>query len=141
MATIKTILAKKGSNTVSVSPHVSVRDAAGEMIDANVGCLLIAEGGRLVGIFTERDLLWRVVGSGKDPDETLIGQVMTSPVRTCSPDDDIAQCFDMLQTSSFRHLVVAEGGKPAGLISIRDVALALHGPISGITHEDVTSAA
>lgn len=140
MATIKSILAKKSSDIISVSPDVSVRDAAGEMIDANVGCLVVADAGRVVGVFTERDLLWRVVGSGKDPDRTPISDVMTSPVHTCSPDDDVAHCFDILQTSSFRHLVAAEEGRPVGMISIRDVALALHGPISGVTHADVTSA-
>lgn len=127
MATVAEILEQKGSDVVSVLSSWTVRQVAEKMIEANVGCVLVEEDEKVIGIFTERDLLRRVIGAAKDPDAALIGEVMSSPVRSCAPDAGIDDCFDILTTSGFRHLMVAEGNEPVGVISLRDVALVLRG--------------
>ena len=125
MLTVERILLEKGSDVVAVLPNSTVRQAVGKMIEANVGCLLVEEYDKAVGVFTERDLLIRVVGEGKDPDATLIGEVMSSPVRTCKPSDDANECFDLLTAKKFRHLIVLDNNEAVGVISLRDVALTL----------------
>ena len=125
MPTVESILLEKGSDVVAALPGDTVRQAVGKMIEANVGCLLIEEGEKAVGIFTERDLLRRVVGEGKAPDATLISEVMSSPVKSCKPSDDVNECFGLLGTEKFRHLAVLDNDEPVGVISLRDVALVL----------------
>ncbi len=125
MLTVESILLKKGSDVIAVLASATVRDAVAKMIEANVGCVVVEEDSEVVGIFTERDLLRRVVGGDKDPATTLISEVMSSPVQSCSPADDINHCFDLLNASSFRHLAVLDNDEAVGVISLRDVALAL----------------
>ena len=125
MPTVESILLKKGSDVIAVSANTTVRKAVDKMIEANVGCVLVEKDGKAVGIFTERDLLRRVVGDDKGLDNTPIGEVMSSPVQSCQPGDDIDACFDQLNTSSFRHLAVLDRDEPVGVISLRDVALVL----------------
>jgi len=125
MATVEQILERKGSDVVSVLSSWSVRRTVQQMIEANVGSVLVEAEGRVVGIFTERDLLGRVVGAGRDPEATRIEEVMSSPVRWCAPDAEVSACFDTLRGNSFRHLMVADGGEPVGVISLRDVAWVL----------------
>lgn len=126
MATVEQILLEKGSDVIGVRCNVTVRQAVAKMIEANVGCLIIEEDTKVVGIFTERDLLRRVVGEGKDPDATLIAEVMTSPVSSCKPSDLVGDCFSTLSSSEFRHLLVLDNEEPVGVISLRDVSLVLH---------------
>lgn len=125
MSTVETILLEKGSDVIAVLPGETVRQAVGKMVEANVGCLLVEENDKAVGIFTERDLLRRVVGEGKDPDATLISEVMSSPIRSCQPADDADECFDRLIAEKFRHLAVLDNDEPVGVVSLRDVALTL----------------
>ena len=122
MPTIESILLEKGSDIIAVSADITVRQAVDKMIEANVGCVIVETNGRLVGIFTERDLLRRVVGRNNDPDTTIIDQVMSSPVQSCQPGDNADDCFDQLTANSFRHLVVLDNDEPVGMISLRDVA-------------------
>ena len=123
MPTVESVLMQKGSDVVAVCENATVREAVKKMAEANVGCVLVEDSGSALGIFTERDLLRKVVDVGRDPAGTLINEVMSSPVRTCRPGDDIDQCFDLLNASSFRHLVVVDLDEPVGVISLRDVAL------------------
>ena len=125
MPTVENILLEKGSDVIAVLPGDTVRQAVEKMVEANVGCLLIEENDKAVGIFTERDLLRRVVGAGRDPDATLISEVMSSPIRSCQPADDIDECFDRLIAEKFRHLAVLDNGETVGVISLRDVTLVL----------------
>ena len=125
MPTVESILLEKGSDVVAALPGDTVRHAVEKMVEANVGCLLIEENDKAVGIFTERDLLRRVVGAGRDPDATLISEVMSSPIRSCQPAEDVDECFDQLITEKFRHLAVLDNDEPVGVISLRDVALTL----------------
>jgi CBS domain-containing protein len=99
----------------------TVAAAARRMSDHNLGALLVVEGGKLAGIFTERDLLTRVVAVGRDPATTKVGEVATRDpvtVRAAAPIDD---CYRILQERGFRHLPVVEAeGAPVGMISARD---------------------
>lgn len=121
MATVEDILIEKGSDVIGTTTSTTVRRAVHKMAEANVGCLLIEENERAVGIFTERDLLRRVVDAGRDPDSTIIGEVMSSPVETCKGTDDLEDCADTLSGHRFRHLVVTDKDEPVGVISLRDL--------------------
>ena len=125
MPTVESILLEKGSDVIAVLPSDTVRQAVRKMIEANVGCLLVAEDEKTIGIFTERDLLRRVVGEGRDPETTRISEVMSSPVKSCEPSGDVNDCFDLLTTENFRHLAVLDNTEPVGVISLRDVTLTL----------------
>ena len=126
MSTVESILLEKGSDVIGLLDTTTVRVAVDKMIEANVGCLIVEANEKAIGIFTERDLLRRVVGADKDPASTLISEVMTSPVSSCKPSDDVSECFKTLSTSQFRHLLVLDNEEPVGVISLRDVALVLH---------------
>lgn len=105
----------------SVSPAVSVADAVAEMNRNRVGSVLVLEGGRLVGIFTERDVLRRVVGAGLDPRQTRVAEVMTSGVMTISPEATIEQTMVLFTEKRFRHLPVVDHERLVGTISIGDI--------------------
>ena len=126
MSTIRDILMLKRVDIVSASPDTSVRDVAALMTESNVGCVIVQGRGDQVGIFTERDLLRRVVNGGLDPETTLVGQVMSLPVETCAPGDDVHDCLARLVGRNFRHLAVQEDGNIIGVISFRDLMALLH---------------
>jgi CBS domain-containing protein len=126
MPTVESILLEKGSDIIAVPDSTTVRDAVAKMAEANVGCLLVETNDKAIGIFTERDLLRRVVGEGKNPDSTMISEVMSSPVSSCKPSDDVEECFKILSSKNFRHLLVLDNEEPVGVISLRDVSLVLN---------------
>lgn len=123
---VESVLLEKGSDVISVRSDAIVRHAAQRMIDTKVGCLIVEEGDAVVGIFTERDLLCRVVGDDKDPNTTAISEVMSRPVISCKPSDDIEKLFKSLSASETRHLLVVDDGVPVGVISLRDISFVLH---------------
>ena len=100
---------------------MSVADAVAEMNRHRVGSVLVLDGGRLVGIFTERDVLRRVVGATVDPKRTLVADVMTAGVITISPDVTIEDTMVLFTEKRCRHLPVVDNGKLVGTISIGDV--------------------
>lgn len=118
---ITAILDRKGTNVYGVAPTVSVADAVAEMNRHRVGSVLVLDGGRLVGIFTERDVLRRVVGACVDPKRTLVGDVMTEGVITISPETTIEETMRIFTEKRCRHLPVTDNGKLIGTISIGDV--------------------
>ena len=120
-APITAILDRKGKNVYAVSPTVSVADAVAEMNLHRVGSVLIIEGGRLVGIFTERDVLRRVVGAGLDPNRSCVADVMTQGVITISPDVSIEETMVIFTEKRCRHLPVVDHGRLVGTISIGDI--------------------
>lgn len=106
---------------VSVDPKATVADAARSMREARVGAVLLLEQGRLTGIFTERDLVTRVVADGRSPDATPVGEVATRPVVTVASGAPLRRCAEILRGKGVRHLpVVAPDGKPVGILSARD---------------------
>src|SRR3954467_15508068 len=120
-APITAILERKGKNVFSVPPSVSIAEAVAEMNRHRVGSVLIIDGNRLVGIFTERDVLRRVVGAGLDPKQTVVADVMTTGVITISPDVSIEETMVLFTEKRCRHLPVVEDGRLVGTISIGDV--------------------
>jgi CBS domain-containing protein len=120
-APITAILDRKGRIVFAVSPSATVSEAVDEMNRNRVGSVLVIEAGRLVGIFTERDVLRRVVGDGVDPKHTTVAEVMTSDVVTISPDATIEDTMVLFTEKRLRHLPVVAAGKLVGAISIGDV--------------------
>ena len=98
-----------------------VRDAARNMAERHIGAVLIGSGGRLEGIFTERDLLIRVVARGLDPDGTPLSAVMTADPDTVGPDDLASLALERMRTSGYRHVPVVEDGEVVGIVSLRDL--------------------
>lgn len=99
---------------------MTVREACIRMADHKVGAMLILENGRLVGIFTERDALNRVLARRLDPDNTTVEQVMTQDPRTIGPDKPLAHALVMMHEGGYRHVPVVEDGRPLGMVSARD---------------------
>lgn len=98
-----------------------VRDAARNMAERHIGAVLVGQGGRLQGIFTERDLLMRVVARDLDPDSTALSEVMTADPDTVGPNDLAALALERMRTSGYRHVPVVEDGAVVGIVSLRDL--------------------
>ena len=109
---------------VQAAPGEQVREAVRRMSEAGVGSVAVCEGSRLVGILTERDVL-RLVAEGEDLDRVPVGDAMTTPVLTASPDADILAVASLMGERRVRHLPVVEGENLLGMIGIRDVLGAL----------------
>lgn len=118
---IAAILERKGRQVYSVSPTATIAEAVAEMNRHRVGSTMVLDAGQLVGVFTERDVLRRVVGAGVDPKTTRVSDVMTSPVITITPLTTIEETMDIFTQKRCRHLPVTEDGKLIGTISIGDV--------------------
>ena len=106
-------------------PSASVEEAAKAMAQRNIGAVIIAEEGHLLGIFTERDLARRVVAVGRDPKATTLELVMTSDLATVRPDDQDDRARDLMRRTGCRHLPVMDGEHIVGILSIRDLYAAL----------------
>jgi len=108
--------------TVCVAPSVTVRVAIERMNQIKAGCVLVEQDGRLVGIFTERDVLTKVVGSGLNIDRTRIDSLMTRDPETLGPNDAVAYALNMMSVGGFRHIpLVVEDGRPVGVVAMRNV--------------------
>lgn len=121
MATVEDILMLKGPDVIVTAPSTTVHEAVKMMCEANVGSVVIKEHQDVEGIFTERDLLRRVVAPGKDPRTTPLSDVMTFPVRSVSLSTSVRECSDLLEREHIRHLAIVEEGALVGMISLRDV--------------------
>lgn len=104
----------------SMPPTASVRDAVLRMAEAKVGAMLVVDGEKLAGIFTERDLLIRVVARHLDPDATRLAEVMTPDPYTADPEMPLSQALVMMYEGCYRHVPVVENGRPLGVVSARD---------------------
>ena len=121
MNKVKELLATRTNPVASVGTAESVADAAKKMKERHIGALVVTDGQTVVGIFTERDVLYRVVADGKDPGSTLIEEVMTSPVACCSSDTTLAECRNVMRSKKIRHLPVVDDKNLAGIVSLRDL--------------------
>ena len=108
---------------VSAEGHQTVLEIASLMVQHNIGAVPVLQNGQLVGIFSERDLMSRVVVAGKDPASTTVSQVMTSDPLTIAPNDSLETCLTLMKRHGFRHLPVCTGRELKGLISLRDILL------------------
>jgi CBS domain-containing protein len=104
---------------VVAAPQASVADAATLMKQEKVGAVLVVENERLVGIFTERDAVYRVMAEARDPSRTLLREVMTPDPKTVDPDDSFGYALLLMHENGFRHAPVIENGRPVGVISAR----------------------
>lgn len=102
------------------TPAMSVYDAAVAMREKGVGSVVVESDGCLAGIFTERDLLNRVVAVGKDPAATLLSEVMTSDVLGMEGDKPLSHALHLMHQHAFRHVPVLLQGRPIGMVSARD---------------------
>lgn len=101
-------------------PETSVSTAAKLMAKKNVGAVMVVENERLVGIFTERDAVFRVIAKGRDSQTTLLADVMTTAPRTVDPEKSFGYALLMMHENGFRHVPVIENGKPIGIVSSRN---------------------
>jgi CBS domain-containing protein len=115
---IRTIVA--GQSPVTAVRTASVLAASRLMQQSNVGALMVLDGMRLIGIFTERDALFRVLAGGLDPAVTTVGEVMTRQPQTIHPDKPFLHALRMMHEGKFRHLPVVEYDRPLGMVSVRD---------------------
>ena len=97
----------------------SVRTAAAMMAEKSLGAVMVADDGRLLGIFTERDAVNRVIAQGMDPGSTRLGEVMTRSPHTVSPDDTYGYALVLMQEHGFRHAPVVDNGLLIGIVSAR----------------------
>ena len=121
MADAQSILARKGTNVATIDHNATVLEAAMLMNERRIGALVVVSGERAVGIFTERDILVRVVAAGRTPEETIVGDVVTSPMACCRRDTKLAECRAVMTAKRIRHLPVVEEGKLYGVISSGDI--------------------
>ena len=119
---ISTLLASKGGALRTVPSTVTVAEAVQEMNRHKIGAILVMNDANLVGIFTERDVLTRVVAGSLDPKTTPITAVMSANVLTIAPTATVQQVMDIFAERRCRHLPVIENGRLQGLISIGDVS-------------------
>lgn len=115
---IRTLIQNQQVHTVQ--KDISVRTAAHIMQTAGIGSVMVVEKDALVGIFTERDALFRVLAGGLDPDRTKVGEVMTADPQTITPDRPLVNALHRMHDGGFRHMPVVENGAPVGMVSIRD---------------------
>lgn len=113
----------RNQNIVSAEVHQTVLEVAGMMVEHNIGAVPVLQDGQLAGIFSERDLMSRVVVSGKDPAHTPVSEVMTDDPLTVAPDDQLETCMTLMKRHGFRHLLVCSGRELKGVVSLRDILL------------------
>jgi CBS domain-containing protein len=105
---------------LTASPDADVRATARRMAEAMVGAVMVVEDRRLVGIFTERDALFRVIAAGRDSSRTTLGEVMTRDPHTVTPEETFGYSLLLMHEHGFRHVPVVEAGVPVGMVSARD---------------------
>lgn len=121
MMPIRSLRSFVESQTPITAPNTTiVESAARTMQQHNIGALLVVDGTRLCGIFTERDALFRIVAAGRDPATTRLADVMTAQPQTIHPDEPFLHALRMMHKGRFRHLPVVEFGRPLGMVSVRD---------------------
>ena len=122
MATVRDILTKKGSHVWSLGAEATVLQAARFMTEHKIGALLVLDGERIIGMFSERDILQRIVAEGRDPSQATVGDVMTTEVACCTPETELAEARGAMKNRRIRHLPVVDAGERLlGVISIGDL--------------------
>jgi len=121
MPSAQSILEKKGGEVVTMTADSSVYEAAKQMNAHRIGAVVVTDGDRVVGIFTERDILNRIVAAGLDPKTTLVRDVMTSPMACGHRNSKLAECKSVMADKRIRHLPIVEDGELYGMISAGDI--------------------
>jgi len=122
MAVVRDLLARKGTDVVSIQPTATVLEAARLMNDRGVGGVVVVdEANALLGIFTERDILRRVVAAGLPPETTSVADVFTRDIVTCTPDMNVDEIGAIMSTRRVRHLPVVDVTGLHGVVTIGDL--------------------
>ncbi len=121
MPSAQDILAKRPRAVVTIGEDATVMEAAKIMTDRRIGSLVVGRREKVVGIFTERDVLNRVVARHLDPLGTIVKDVMTTPVACCQPTTKLAECRSVMTAKRIRHLPVVKENKLLGMISSGDI--------------------
>lgn len=125
MLTVKHLLEGKGSQVHATEPDAPVLDAIRQMAEKHVGALLVMRGAELVGIVSERDYARKVILLGRSSADTLVRQIMSSPVKTVTLTHSINDCMQLVTEERIRHLPVLDKGRVVGVISIGDLVKAV----------------
>ena len=125
MFIVRQILDNKGSDVWSVGPHDSIYAALELMAEKNIGAVLVMDGERLVGIFSERDYARKIILHGKASRDTPVSEAMTTRVFAVRPDQPVGGCMALMTEKRIRHLPVMRDNRVVGVISIGDVVKAL----------------
>ena len=118
---ISSILTNKTSALWSIAPEASVFEAIKLMAEKDIGSLVVMSGGKLAGLFTERDYTRKVALQGKTSKETQVGEIIPFKVVTITPEDSVEDCMRLMTEHRVRHLPVVEGDQVVGIISIGDL--------------------
>ncbi|NCF61667.1 MAG: CBS domain-containing protein [Gammaproteobacteria bacterium] len=121
MSSIREVLDRKGETVITVAGGVSVLEAIGTMSEANIGAIVIKEGNQPDGIFTERDYLRKIALKGLSSRDTLVNEVMSSPLITVPPSESTRVAMEMMTENRCRHLVVMERNEMVGIVSLGDL--------------------
>ncbi len=124
MKTARQLLEAKGNRIYSVSPDTLVYDAIVALSEHRIGALLVLDGERLAGVFSERDYAREVVLKGKTSKTTPVKEVMSTTVITVTPDQTVEECMGLMSGKRIRHLPVIQDGKVLGVLSIGDLVQA-----------------
>jgi CBS domain-containing protein len=125
MLSVAQLLKSKGNQVYSVTPQDSVLRAIEMMATRHVGALLVMEQGALKGIISERDYARKVILKQRSSHDTPVGDIMTAPATTVTPDRTVYQCMQIMTEGRFRHLPVVQGGRVLGVLSIGDLVKAV----------------
>jgi CBS domain-containing protein len=120
MASVESLIRDR-EETYQVESDEPVLNVVRLMVEHNIGAVAVMGDGEITGLFTERDLMKRVVNEGLDPRTTTVGEVMTRDLVVVSPDRSLEDCMALMRERGFRHLPVCQGKKLRGVISLRDL--------------------
>ena len=118
---VKELLESKGYDVYSVSPDTTVYDALKLMSEKEIGALVVLEDDKMVGIISERDYARKVILKGRNSQETVVREIMTSEVIHTYPEQKVQKCLSIMTKKHFRHMPVLEEGRLVGILSIGDV--------------------
>ena len=121
MNQVSEILGDKGKDVLKIDADAPVLEAVKQMVDANVGSLVVTDGDEVTGIVTERDYLRRVAHEGPTDDSVAVRDIMSSPLVVVSPETGIDECMAVMTDRRIRHLPVVDNGDVIGIVSIGDV--------------------
>ncbi len=125
MQTVDQLLKLKGTEVFSVAPEDSVLRAIEIMATRHVGALLVMSEAKLIGIISERDYARKVILKSRSSHDTPVGDIMTSPAVSVTPEDSVHHCMRLMTEGRFRHLPVVKGGRVVGMLSIGDLVKAV----------------
>jgi CBS domain-containing protein len=113
----------KSQETYQADLGHTVLETVEAMVERNIGAVPVLHNGKVVGIFSERDLMRRVVAQGRDPASTCLAEVMTEDPLTINMNEDLDNCMALMRRHNFRHLPVCHDGHLVGIVSLRDILL------------------